>query len=240
MKKAAKAIRNKRQGLYIWIIAYFISHGISGCGVQTYPYLAPPDDSGIDEPLENEKLFSFSNYTNNSANYFLGYELYYKFYASDIGASDYENEIEMIESTPTFEKVTSLGYRRVYNRGDIYGVPLLQIDSEIQGESFKIAIDFRFITESIFPQVTYIDSTTDIARYIHKSDDVQANIYNFNSENINDSFEDISSSIYSGDVDTLYLSLYVFSYGKYEVFNELYSKAAHLGKITIQTENSLF
>jgi len=207
-----------------------------GCGVKTYPFLSPPLDSSIFEPLANDKLFKFYNYTNNNTNYFLGYEIYYKFYSLDKTVSKYESETELIELTPTHDKLVSLGYTRIYNRDDVFSLPLIPIDSVLAEEDIPIEIDFRFLTETIFPEIKYSESRIDISRYVKKGNDIQNNLYNFIPELIGPDYEDISSSIVNENTESLYLSLYVLSYGKYDVFKELYSKTAHLGKISLQTQ----
>lgn len=235
-----KAIRKRKKVGRIIFLLICISSITLSCGIKTYPYLAPPEDGGIEEPLEGEKIFSFTNYTENNENYFLGYELYYKFYSADIDDTLFESERELIELTPTYEKVTSLGFKRVYNILDIYGRPLIPVNEELYDQSVSIEIDFRFLTDSIYPEVRIGEATLEIARYVQKAGDVEADIYNFNAANISSEYGDISSSVVASDDDTVYLSMYVFSYGKYEVFNELYSKAAYLGRIIVQTENADF
>jgi hypothetical protein len=212
----------------------------AGCGVKSYPYLAAPEDSSIFEPLENDKLFQFFNYTGNNTNYFLGYEIYYKFYSSDTAVSTYGSELELIELTPTREKLVSFGYTRLYNKTDVYGRPLIPFTEELAEQAIAVEIDFRFLTESLYPAISYAENTIEAARYVKDDDDVQDTIYNFHKDSVSSDYSDIPTSICSADTETLYLSLFVLSYGKYEVFNELYSKAASLGKITLQTENALF
>jgi hypothetical protein len=241
MQKAEKVIRLHKPVVVLQLIVILLSILSTGaCGVKSYPFLAPPEDSSIYEPLENDKLFKFFNYTGNNTNYFLGYEIYYKFYSADPAVSDYESELELIELTPTREKLLSLGYSRLYNKLDVYAKPLIPFTEELAEQAIAVEIDFRFLTESIYPEISYSEISIEAARYVRDADDVQDNIYNFYKDNVSSEYSDIPSSICSADTETLYVSLFVLSYGKYEVFNELYSKAASLGKITLQTKNALF
>lgn len=240
MRKGRKEILKLRVYTGPFILLFFLSLIAAGCGIKSYPYLAPPGDSAISEPLENDQLFRFINYTENNTNYFLGYEIYYKFYSSEPGTSLYESETAQLELTDTYDKLISFGYRRLYNREDVYEKPLIPIDPELADQAIPIAIDYRFLTETLYPVISYAENTIEAARYITGTGDLQETIYNFDSTHISSEYSDIPSTIFKSDTDTLYLSLYVLSYGKYEVFNELYSAAAHLGKITLQTENAIF
>ena len=240
MQKAVKVIRIHKifsvKVLMLIIAVLFFA----GCGIKSYPYLSPPQDNSIAEPLEGDKLFKFFNYTGNNTNYFLGYEIYYKFYSTDIDSSQYESETDIIELNPKEEKLISLGYKRLYNKIDVFSKPLIPISVDLAEQAVSIEIDFRFLTDTIYPTISYAENTIEAARYVQKTDDVQDTVYNFNNEAISSEYSDISSTIFTEDTETLYLSLYVLSYGKYEVFNELFSDAAHLGKITVETENVLF
>jgi hypothetical protein len=238
MEKAARSNPIRRTGSIVRTVLLLVPFLLAGCGIKSYPYLAAPEN--ISEPLENEQLFSFINYTENNTNYFLGYEIYYKFYSADTAVSKYESERDQLELTPTYEKLTSFGYTRMYNKIDVFSRPLIPVSTELAGQAVSISIDFRFLTETIFPEISYAENTIEGARYIRDTDDIQDTVYNFNPGNISSDFSDIPSAIMSSDVNMLYLSLYVLSYGKYDVFNELHSSAAHLGKITVQTENAIF
>ncbi|TFG59273.1 MAG: hypothetical protein E4H36_14130, partial [Spirochaetales bacterium] len=104
----------RKRGHLFAVLAIFVSLA-SGCGIESYPYLEPPELSSIIEPLESELRFRFTNYAGNNINYFEGYEVYYKFYSAAAGDTTLTTETSIIDAVKTREKLLSYNYRRFYS-----------------------------------------------------------------------------------------------------------------------------
>ena len=208
-----------------------------GCGIDSYPYLSPPKTSSILKPLEGEATFQFKNNTENNANYFEGYELYYKFYSSDPSDTEYDSDTSSINLTTTKDKLLSLGYKRLYEYPLNLSLPLIPVDQDEKNNNFDIYIDFSLLDETVkpYPQAEYLDNSINLARYISINNDDNSDFESFLPISFTEeTYSDISSSLLNPlPSSDIYLSLYVLSYGKYDIIYELYSKPVSLGKIRL-------
>lgn len=215
---------------------------LAGCGIQSFPYLSPPAASTIYQPLEGGKIFFFGNNTANNNTIFIGYEIYYKFYSTDPFNSQYDQETDKIELDPSWTNFQNYQYERLYNKDDVLTAPLISLTESEKDSDFLFEIDFSFLLESFFPVISYLDKNLSVARYTIKEGEVTEveSIYNFVPSQLTEEYQDFSSNLVSTQYDEVYLSLYVFSYGKYDAFNPIYSEAAHLGRIKLSYEKLSF
>ena len=211
-----------------------------GCGIPTYPHLDPPESSTIKEPLEAEKIFQFGNNPDNNANYFEGYELYYKFYSTDPSDTNLEEEKDSIDLNPSLEKLLLLKYNRMYSLDDLTQSPLIPIYSENKKESFYIYIDFSGITLTLNPYPVvrheYLAQEIKAARYVSTTDPEYKELVGFSPSDLTAEYSDISEDIISEFCSNIYLVLYVLTYGSYDLIHILHSKPAYLGKIILPTD----
>ena len=207
------------------------------CGIDSYPYLSPPSYSSIREPLEGESVFQFKNNTENNANYFEGFEIYYKFYSSSPSDSDYDSDTSSINLTPTKEKLESLGYKRLYEYSSDLFLPLIPVEQEYKNDDFTVIIDFSSLDEIIkpYPKAEYLGNSINLARYVSVNNSDNLYFKSFRSESFQEVYSDLDSSLFNAEYPNIYLSLYVLSYGKYDIIYDLYSKPVSLGKIVLKT-----
>ena len=216
----------------------------AGCGIETSPYLLPPED--ITEPsTAGQKIFTFSHNTKNSIDYVEGYEIYYKFYHID-QKSQIEIEAEEMEDTEgDLDDLT--GYRRLYGTDVDPAVrPLIDLETAEKSLEFEITIDFNSVSDSLTPYavISYVFEDTSVtkesqtaARYVIniEENENEESFYGFYEYDLNSNFADFSSSLVD-DTDEVYLSLYVATFGRQDVFNTFHSRPAFLGYITLTTD----
>ena len=211
---------------------------LTACGIQTLPFLEPPDLDSIRDPLEGSTQFQFGNNTGNNTNYMRGYEILYKFYQTGLN-SDYSTEISQLGSNPTYETLIASGYLRMYGSEpadplyDSFNEPLIDITATQSQTEFDVIIDFTLLAETLFPKITFLNRTLDASRYVKDEDDLEENFYNFYEDFLTTDYSDFSDSLLDTDNFQVYISLFVLSYGKEGAFTAFYSDAAHLGKIRL-------
>ncbi len=218
------------------VIAVACSALLLSCGIDSYPYLSPPESSSIREPLTGETSFIFSNNTENNANYFEGFELYYKFYSTDPGDTQFSTDQSSVEITSTREKLETVGYKRLYEYPLNLEKPLIPIGTEDKNSEFQITVDFSGLDETKpYPEVLYLSNSLQISRYVQVIGADSFYLVSFRPDDFSQVYTDISSSSYSVDYPFVYLSLYVLTYGTYDIIYDLYSIPAYLGRILVKT-----
>jgi len=207
------------------------------CGLNTYPYLYPPDT--VTRLTGSDGVFIINNRSDNDPDVFLGYELYYKFYnASDaivVMASDDRTLFSVEQPTPT--DITRLGFKRVNTVPDrlkTTRTPMIPISFSDRNSSFNINFDFFGVAGSespIIPEVTYL-SYPGVPLYRQVLDPDVDSADKINYKSFGDIINELSK-IQDSDVPGTWvtLSLYVFAYGKYNRVYNIYSKPLWLGYI---------
>ena len=217
----------------LFVLATILST-VTGCGIQSYPYLAPVDE--VRAPLAGEKFFEFTNRTDNDATFFYGYEIYYKFYSTDVGSS-FESEEQTLQNGVSLSQATgTLGFHRLSVLNDSVSKPLVSVEPGNRGTSFQITLDFSGVaTPGNYPEFTYNTKNFEAARFVLGPGDTADNFYSFSPGELTDEYEDLTTEMLTG-TGTVRLALIVFTYGKYNIYQELYSaEAAYLGSITLTT-----
>jgi hypothetical protein len=204
----------------------------AGCGIQSYPYLAPVDD--IRQPLTGETVFEFTNRTDNDSTFFYGYEIYYKFYSTDTGSVFDTEESTLINGVSYSQATGTLGFHRLVVNTLSTEKPLVYVEPGDRNSSFPITIDFSVLSTVDFPIISYNTKTVEAARYVVGPDGTD-DYFSFSPSELTAAYEDITAEMLTGPGD-IRLALIVFTYGKQNVYQDLYSaEAAYLGSITLST-----
>ncbi len=200
---------------------------IQGCGLNDYPYIYAPEVSALTGSSGNIKIY---NRSDNDSDVFQGYELYYKFYNKANfkaeNAADYNNLFSVEEPEPS--DLANLGFKRintVNNTDSKTPYPMIPIDYNDRDESFVINIDFTYIASDTIPTVDY--NNTKLYRVV--TDPADTDYYK------SFIYDDMSESDSDVPVADVTLSLFVFSYGKYDRVYNIYSKPVWLGYIDYGT-----
>lgn len=232
----------KRFYLFFFSLAFvaLISLLLPGCGISSYPYLHPPL---VSSTLSDEKILNFTNPTDNDPNIFLGFEVYYKFYSQDpsideIGTADRASII----SNPTISTIENLHYHRLFLLSSATtvseDVPSILVPFASRESNFTVTINFSNISSVSFPQVEYLSTTDQIGRWVRAVSSTAYQLLGFDSGSFdNIDYTDIDSSLYNGSpYDDIWCSLYVLSYGRYDIVSNLYSEPVFLGNIKFSTQ----
>ena len=245
-------VSKRRVLIFTGIILYLVFS--AGCGIQSFPYLAPIEIEDITRPAPGEKRFLFINNTENNPIYLQGYEIYYKFYSTDpyetVTALNYEKHTESINDRieangVTIEEIqTTYGYYRLYANDTDLPIPLLPLSESQKDDPIIFELDFSIIAVTIYPTAKYLSSdgivldSIELARYVEKEDQVTAgpDLYNFTPDELISEYDDFSKDLDPGHQNEIYLSLYVATYGKSSPFDPgFYSFVAHLGAVKLET-----
>jgi hypothetical protein len=211
------------------------------CGIESYPYLYPPEVSSI---LENEKIMTFSNNEENNPDLFIGFEVYYKFYTDDSGHADFGDmttDINSITSQTNVNTLTQMGFSRLYvvspPSSVSQTVPAIDIPFSDRTSYFEVTVDFSTIaTDDTYPSCNYLSTSLQLGRWVREEGSTVYELKGFNPASFPDTvdYSDIDSSYYD-DIDYVWCVLYVLAYGRYDFINDLYSSPVLLGKIKIDT-----
>jgi hypothetical protein len=226
--------------LFVLVISFAAL--MCSCGIESYPYLAPPKSNSIKEPLYGvEREFRFGNNPENNSEYLYGYEVYYKFYGPERDNTELENDQDAISNNPTKTKLESLNYHRLYAAEDVTAMPLISIPEDERSSDFYIYIDFSLLggEDKPYPVSEYLDSSLDIARYISVDNSESKQVVSFLPGDFDytaHSYSDFSSDVVDTDTNTFSMVLYALTYGKYDVIYDIYSDPVFLGRIQLTTE----
>ncbi|MDX9801031.1 MAG: hypothetical protein RBT69_06835 [Spirochaetia bacterium] len=199
-----------------------------GCGLNDYPYLYAPEVSALFDG--SSRQFKIYNRSDNDPDIFQGYELYYKFYKTGNftveNTNDQKNLFSVEEPEPS--DLANLGFKKINTVSDIKlktPLPMIPIDSGDRDDSFEITIDFSTITSS--NGVPFVDYNN-INLYRTAVDVPDERYKSF-------FYEDMSTSDLDVPGADVTISLFVFSYGKYDRVYNIYSKPVWLGYINYGT-----
>lgn len=233
-----KQCRNTVLALILLFPVLSITTFLTSCGIESYPYLEPPDSSTIKEPLYGvEEIFQFGHNPDNNANYLKGYELYYKFYADERDEPDLKSDRDAITEDPTTDKLESLKYRRLYSQDDVSDKPLIPVAEDNKKEDFYIYIDFSLMggDDKPYPVITYNNNKIEFCRYVtvDSSDEPKTAGFLESDFDPTSSYEDFNYSLADTDTGTFSVALYVVTYGTYDLIYDIYSEPAYLGRIEL-------
>jgi hypothetical protein len=198
---------------------------ISGCGLEYYSLLNPPN------PIygtSTDGTFQFSAGSANNEFEFLGFELYYKFYRPVLDSP--ENSIN------TFEELQTKSFRRLNNAGsdtiNSRSKPLFWSEA-FKGTTYTVTIDFftdpgnPTVSATVTPQREITGLLRGVDALPPPYDSLFKPFYNYEIAD-----EDITPDIYNSYIIPglpVTLVLYVLSYGKDSTGLELYSQPIYLG-----------
>jgi len=220
--------------IIIFLPALFIFI-FQGCGLNDYPYIYAPEVSAL---TGSPGIIKIYNRSDNDPDVFQGYELYYKFYNYDSSisdrTSDYKNLFSVEEPEPS--DLANLGFKRIntVSNPDLKTpYPMIAVDYSDRDSSFEIILDFSRVSDitEVIPTVNY-SGYDELYLYRIVIDPDNTDYYKtfIKSDISKDDDSDISYNRVS-------LSLFVFSYGKYDRVYNIYSKPVWLGYIDYDTTN---
>jgi hypothetical protein len=209
---------------------------VVSCGIPTTQFLGAPASSSVDYTVFSPPSVTFAhNVTDNSGENFLGYEIYYKFYALTVNPSqsDFGTDLSIIRAAAPgtgTSTVENRGFRRIWLADDTDGIlPLVSVSSADAAIDFDVQIVFPDKASQLSPEpatATFLSATAELARQpaaglageSFESDDL--------STDPNDS--DIPAGIPSTD-PAIHMAIVIFAYGTDNTggtFQPLYSNPA--------------
>lgn len=221
----------------IFAITIIVFFGFLSCGIDELPVLSPP--LKLTESDSNG-TFSFKILTSNSELEFRGFEVYYKFYSL---AND---ALLLAESNLSYySDMKDYGFFRLtrYNSDDDAdknndnSLPLIKVEPLQRGFEAEVVINFSDITNP------YITSSTETNGLVLTPGDLgfRRGVVEVDNTGYYKSFtdtlegdEDLDNITVDEAETGIYISLYVFSFGKKEHTEPIYSQALHLSRIQIQ------
>jgi len=231
-------IKNKLYLLFLPLLLLLLLQ----CGLNTYPYLYPPDT--VVRLTGSDVEFIIANRGDNNPDVFLGYELYYKFYNFTDATVAMANDDRAIFSIdqPTPNDVTRLGFRRVNTvptDDRTTRIPMIPVNYSDRKNNFNITLNFFGVASGenavprIIPEVSYLSyPIVELYRQVLDPDDDIKNKY----KSFGDLINELSGGSRDSDLPSTWvtLSLYIFAYGKYDKVYNIYSKPLWLGYINYQ------
>jgi hypothetical protein len=242
MARTVKSL-NKRQAFNISIFFISLSIFLTGCGLEEYAYLYPPDawnDSGT--------AYYFKNSTKNDSTVFFGYHILYKFYASTDAITTAISSVESLyDSYPTSiyskMKSSSLGYKDLVIGTSSTG---LTIGQSYRDVNFTILMDFLSVTKSSGDDVpitmysydggTEPTTSPSLQNFVYRSVKDGNSYKGFSQEDLVSGNDDlIAGTNYDSNTGKTYLMLYILAYG-YDTttWNAVYSEPQYFnGYVTL-------
>ncbi|MDR1893566.1 MAG: hypothetical protein LBQ61_02585 [Spirochaetales bacterium] len=238
-------LRNRTLRLFLEAAGVFM---VFGCGIPDYVYLEPPDIS-VSGNYGNSSVVFYNN-TNNDPLFFKGYAVYYRFFLTTTAL---DSAVLSLTSAQGTSDLTRSGYQslaRISGPTGSFPVPLVPV---VPGGNNQITLDFSgdlsnsstaFDTRIYGPSITGI--SLPLGRYI---------LQNRRDPNLTSSatrsFK--PGAFYTDDsdiplppsqsptegVNTLYLSVFILSYGQDNNATPIYSRPVHLGRFEIPIPSGL-
>ncbi len=177
----------------------------SGCGLQDYVYLEPPENVS-----ESSGAFHFENNEDNDSTVFRGFIVLYRFYATPGAAENARDSISSAySSSPTtvYQKMTSLGYRQLL----FDGAAKLDIEEMDRNDPFAIEINYSDKTNVEIDFIEFTASTFPVLPAVVKRNVTDKENDGFSSDYLIENDEDLKSDQY--DDGKTYFQCYVLSYG---------------------------
>jgi hypothetical protein len=161
-------------GIAIRILCVVISlAAVCACGIPTAQYLGAPETASVDWTISPPTVTFAHNVTYNSGENFLGYEIYYKFYAysTNPSQSTFATDLAVISAaapgTGTYT-VENRGFQRIWQADDTDGIPpLIVVASDDSATDFEVQLVFPDKASPLSPDpaaATFLDTTIELAR----------------------------------------------------------------------------
>lgn len=207
------------------------------CGLDVFIYLHPVtyrDFVPSPDPLYN--YFSFqtsdSRNHNDAADYFKGFEIYYRIYNnSGTAATDRSQINQYNEDNPYLAYnyiINTKNYRRLLT-SERTSTPL------ITGATTNRQVTVRLVPYVDEVPSMYVDTTYLGVPRRNVDDGIYSDAAIFDFEEINDGDSDVSWSTWNDTNNKqLYVQAYVLAYGYDESYKQLYSELFYLGFITLE------
>lgn len=223
---------------------FFICIFFGGCGIPDYPYLAPPVVTNKNDNFINYTA-GFNNASENNPQYFQGYVFYYRFFNTEQELQNFINSIANAEGREDLKDYFSLF--RVETTGDKAPAPLLEIDVNDRPKNFSVNVNFGsdIIDVSSGGFGSIITWTVSSVTY---SINIKRRILQIPVDPLNYDYEDRSfkrDNFFASDSDipsdyqntgTLYLSLFVLSFGRDDNGSPLFSVPVELGRFLFPSD----
>ena len=204
----------------------------AACGLETFPYLSAPQPGS-----STGVTFIFLKTTENSEPEFRGFELYYRLYRSG----------QFPDSDITDQgSLAARGFHRLCSSSDVensISKPLVTIPLADRDESIYITVNFTNLPDPVIMTDPDLSETLNFELRRNVVDETGISPYHFK-DFAKEHFEIDDSDINSDqelfdEIQTgsppVQLALYVLSFGKKELIQDIYSVAVYLGSINITT-----
>ena len=201
---------------------------LAGCGIPALEALAAPVVLDADIPLPLETVVTFTNNPVNNKIEFIGFELYYRFYA-DSGLLINDTDYIKASQTPDISALTARRFRRIRFFDDD-AKPLIRVAAADKGMDFGVSIDFdtyRYPAVTVDAAASSALLSGNIVRYVKEEGGTDAVAKGFTSSDIDEGDEDLPETS-SAFVD---MALFVIAYGYSADLREIYSEPVFLGYI---------
>ncbi len=230
----------RRLRLFIFLLPV-VFHNY-GCGLENITYLSPPGNpTALASPTNN--IFTINSTSKNDEAEFLGFELYYKFYATGFS----------IPSVEDIDDLKSNGFKPVCSSTDTAAgtdvnhlKPLFEVPPVDRGTTFSITITFTNPQSNPSGEIQPLvknkgaDLSMTIRRDIADNRGVASPTNNQGRPFIKvngsavaayESTDTDVSPVYSSDIVSLVM--YAMSFGRENITTDLYSPPVYLGFINI-------
>lgn len=241
-------------GLFLGGAAVLVA--LSGCGLESIPFIAGPIDDEIDVVQETARITFTHNDTENDTDEFEGYDLYYKLYRDEEAGCD-EGEPCDEDRAYILDEPVRTGPNRLLGRsylrmiyepspGEIPNIPVSDI---LKSDEFDVTLDL--FSGSDEAQIDVIASWGSDERALKRnvvSEQTAANVYKsfLDVRDYDDEDEDLQELLDSEDDvvettiedvinnDNLYISVYALGFGTDPgSLQSLYSEPVFLGYVRI-------
>jgi len=223
--------------ILVFLCVYLLFAG--GCGIPDYPYLSPPVINGYQGDYGPSA--TFANASDNNPVYFRGYIFYYRFFSTQDSLS---STVTSLAGTDDRDSLTLAGYTYLYGMTDsdggvITSSPMVQIDLADRSSVFTLTLSFNgdlsagTTDPDFLSTVTWFSGTQYFGRYVKLSGSQSFTEKGFQSDHFAAGDSDLPDDFVPGD--SLYLSVYVLSYGMDDDFSSLYSIPKELGRFELST-----
>ncbi|MCF7913715.1 MAG: hypothetical protein K9L66_00960 [Spirochaetaceae bacterium] len=227
------------------IIALFFLTLLTGlvisCGIPSYPYLYPPE---AQDPFATVSVLTFTHDDDNDPAVFKGYEIFYRFYATEpnsAGTSQAESDmrkyftssyqISSIISKTTTSTADTYGFRRAIVKETPDDTPQLTITppSEIE-TSFQVElVQTNDSSAPIELNLSYDDSITYTLFRSATEDSTYKSFYPRNSSYAENDTDIVDEGIDITTADSFYVAFFVVPYGFDISVGELYANGSYEG-----------
>jgi hypothetical protein len=229
------------------VLVLLASALISGCGVESAPFIAGPRNGDVDYIEDPAQITFLHNDNENDTDEFEGYELYYKIYEdSDSGCQsgeDCRNDRdyvlnELVQTGPA--RLLGRAFRRMVQGNSPGEVPNIPVSAGQKNKEFEVLIDL--FAEDGGPQrtaeATWPDGPAELNRNVTRAGNPSQYKNFLDRGEYADDDDDLTAV--SGSIQTvisngnLYMSVYALGYGIDPAsLQPLYSEPVFLGYVRL-------